>query len=92
MRTIRVGAMDLKVKLIEDEVVDYWARLDHNSGTITLNDAAQDDMEMVTLWHEVLHSLLAQAGNREHNEEQIEALGYGIVQVLKDNEFLRMNE
>ena len=91
MKVIKVGAMDLSVNIIEDETVNFWARLDHNGGKIFLNDAVVGDQKMVTLWHEILHSLLAQAGNMDHNEGQVEALSYGIVQVLKDNKSMRMN-
>lgn len=92
MQTIKVGAMDLTVETVEDEVVDFWAQLDHNGGRIVLNDAVIGDQKMVTLWHEIIHSLLAQGGYLDHNESHIETLGYGIVQVLKNNPDLRMNE
>jgi len=42
------------------------------------------------IWHEVLHGILTQAGHCDAIKEQIiDALAYGIVDVLKQNPWLR---
>jgi hypothetical protein len=37
------------------------------------------------LWHEAIHVLLHQAGQREHEEALVDLMAYGIMQVLRDN-------
>ena len=44
--------------------------------------------EMQTIWHEVVHGILIHAGRGELKEEIIDALAYGIIQVLYDNPLL----
>lgn len=41
----------------------------------------------LTLWHEILHGILNGAGidSADHDEQHIDALAHGIVQVLRDN-------
>jgi len=46
-------------------------------------------VKQVTLWHEIIHGILFNAGYREHDEQQIDALAYGLMQVLRDNPILR---
>lgn len=49
-------------------------------------DADQDSQaKRVTLWHEIIHGILYGAGLREHDEQVVDALAHGIVQVLRDN-------
>ena len=43
------------------------------------------DMKVATLWYEALHGILNQAGQDDHSEEIIIALGYGIVRLIRDN-------
>jgi Zn-dependent peptidase ImmA (M78 family) len=42
-----------------------------------------------TLWHEVTHAILMQAGIVEHDERLVTALAYGIMDVLQKNPELR---
>jgi hypothetical protein len=50
---------------------------------INADDAPQ--IQLVTLWHEVLHGILRQAAIEDHNEQVIDALSHGLIQVLRDN-------
>lgn len=59
---------------------------------ILLERDMNPQMQLITLWHEVIHGILEAAGFSEHDEEIIRALGYGIVQVLRDNPDLRYND
>ena len=40
-------------------------------------------MKRVTLWHELIHGILENAGIHNHDEQQIDAIAYGIVAVLQ---------
>lgn len=59
--------------------------------SINLDAELGEQGERVVLWHEVLHGILAQAGFRHEDEHEqlLDALAYGIVQVLQDNPELR---
>lgn len=59
--------------------------IDVMKARIRINADMAQTVQTVTLWHEVLHGILANAGYKDHNEEQIDALAYGILQVLRDN-------
>ena len=41
--------------------------------------------ERVILWHEILHGILTHSGRTDVDEGIIEALSYGIAQVIQDN-------
>jgi hypothetical protein len=44
-----------------------------------------------TLWHEIVHGILTQAGMTKHQESIVDALAYGILQVIRENpEFVEM--
>jgi hypothetical protein len=44
-----------------------------------------DVRKVITLWHEALHGILDQAGLDKHDEQAIIALGFGLVQLVRDN-------
>lgn len=88
-KTIKIGALNFKIEEVNDP--PFEAQIDHRNCRIRLNDSMGSQMREVSLWHEVVHSILAQAGFHEHDEAMVEALGFGIVGALKDNQVLRMS-
>lgn len=48
-----------------------------------------EQSKRVTIWHEVVHAILETAGIHKHDEGMVDALAYGIMGVLQDNEWLR---
>ena len=56
---------------------------------IRINADMAAPTKRVTLWHEVLHGILFAAGLSDHDEQLVDALAHGIVQVLRDNPELR---
>ncbi len=52
---------------------------------IRINADDDPQCQVVTLWHEVIHGILYTAGLRDHDEQIIDALAHGLVQVLSDN-------
>ena len=70
------------------------------SGLVTYADALiqlskeeHPQFRSQTLLHEILHVILNQAGFEDHSEAVIEALSYGLIQVIRENpqliEFIR---
>jgi hypothetical protein len=60
---------------------------DISSSKARIRINADDDpqVQVVTLWHEVIHGILFSAGITEHDEVHVDAMAYGLVQVLRDN-------
>jgi Zn-dependent peptidase ImmA (M78 family) len=95
MNTIKIGPIDFQLDLIDQIDPDAElciSQINVDAEQILLNSALGPQMRMVVVWHEVIHGILHQAGFTEHEEDKIEALSYGIVSALQDNEILRMNK
>ena len=95
MNQIRIGAIDFKVA----EVDSLWTVADGENikvngvlyshlALIEIDEGLPDVIKQVCLWHEAIHEILNQAGIIEHDENIVEALGYGIVALLRDNDGL----
>lgn len=90
---LKIGAVTYSVKLKDDlhTVQDDGGKLalhGHilwSSAEIRIAAEQVPDMKLCTLWHEALHGILQNAGHDEHPESAIIALGYGIVQLIRDN-------
>jgi hypothetical protein len=86
--TVRVGAYDFDVHLVRDLSYgddDLNGHIKHDECLILIDEDAAPQVQRVVLWHEMLHSILVQAGFAEQDERLIEAVSHGIVQVLRDN-------
>ena len=89
---VQIGPIVYRVAKVK-ELADVPGPLhgDINHGRCRIRISAEDDAQRQhqTLWHEVIHGILHGAGIRDdHDEQQIEALSHGIVQVLRDNPHL----
>lgn len=91
---IEIGGITYPVECIKD-LRDGDTKLDghtiHRPFSIRLEDKLCEQGKRVVLWHEVLHAIVAQAGikHRDEYEQPLDALAYGLVQVLRDNPGLR---
>lgn len=61
-----------------------------SEGKIMLLRSMPPDVKHVTLWHEIIHVILDQAG-QDASEGVIEALSHGVVATLGDNPWLGDN-
>ncbi len=54
---------------------------------IDLDDDMAPQAELQTIWHEIIHGILVQAGCSEtaDKEDVVDAMAYGIMAVLYDN-------
>jgi uncharacterized protein YcbX len=92
MTSIRIGPLSFTVSL-----VDCFS--DDTKETVNLGDICFDVAKIcvrrmptqaqrqVTLWHEILHAIMRQAGLSRLKEEEavIEAISHGIVDVIERN-------
>ena len=95
MKPIRVGPIAYDVEIVDNLQDDGGildGRIRHSDAVIQLAASLSPQAHLVTLWHEVLHTLFTQAGIHDHDEKRITALSYDIVQVLTDNPQLRSYE
>ena len=89
---IRIGGIDYSVKPIEnlrEGNTNLNGHILYNDCEIRIEDDMNDSIKWVTIWHETIHGLLEHAGMGNHDENLVIALGYGITQALRDNEYLR---
>lgn len=89
-KKVRIMGRDFAVK--REPVVLMGSALcfgtvEHGTGTIRLNDSEQDEQHMcVTLWHEILHAVVQNAGLEMKNEEEVvRAISTGVYQIIADN-------
>jgi len=92
MNKVRIGAIYYQVEYVPnlrdgDEPID--GQLAHDESAIKLESTLSPAAQRATLWHEVMHAILVHAGYERHDEGQLAALSYGIMQVLVDNPELR---
>lgn len=92
-KTIRIGGFDYDVvekeRLRNEQDVRLSGQIACEDLEIRVDSDISDRFRPLVLWHEVIHGILQHAGISDHNEQQIEALAYGIMQVLRDNPWLR---
>lgn len=60
-------------------------RIRYEQAQIEVCAEVAEQTQPAVLVHEILHGILEQAGMEEHPEQAIIALGYGLVQVLREN-------
>ena len=85
---IRIGAIDYPVTYKRDLHND-GRRLDGHITycpySIQLDEDLGHQGTQTVLWHEIIHGIVVHAGRPPMDNEIVEMLAYGIVQVLRDN-------
>jgi Zn-dependent peptidase ImmA (M78 family) len=64
-----------------------WGSVNHETGTICLQENMNDGMKGVTLVHELLHAVMHERGMYEYTNDEalISPLAGGLYALLKDN-------
>ncbi len=86
--TIRVGAVDYmvyQVRGLRADGEDCLGTVRYGPSEMELDAGMGEQHRRVTAWHEVLHAIVRQAGHDDLPEPVVDALAYGIVEVLRDN-------
>jgi hypothetical protein len=90
--TIKVGAIIYQIVdvpgLHNETGEKYDGHILYSKEEIRLEADLASQTKRQTLWHEVIHAILIQAGHQKHDEGQVDALAYGIMNVLQDNPWL----
>ena len=87
---VKIGALVYAVEYIERLVsVDKGTKLNgnilYNPCLIRVEAESDEQIQAVTVLHEILHGILMQAGRDEHEEKDVEVLAYGLFDVLRSN-------
>jgi hypothetical protein len=96
-KKIRIGAIDFRTKAVtrltdDENSQKLTGEISYRHAKIRVEVAQDDQAAFQTMWHEVFHGILTQAGSDlSSNETLIEQLSNGTVGVLRDNVYLRGN-
>jgi len=88
---IKIGGMEYRVKEVkfgESNGDVTLGECHFETADILINENLSDNRKEQTLFHEMVHAMLFEAGSIEYdNEELVNQLGLIMYQVFKDNEF-----
>lgn len=88
--TVQIGPVTYTVKEEARTATEgYYGQIIFSESMITLTPGMSDSLKLITLWHEILHALLHQAGLKDHDEHVIVPISFGIVDILENNPQLR---
>lgn len=90
---VRIGAIYYKISELErlrDEgsAQSLFGEIVYSKATISLESAMNPQAKRATLWHEIIHGILQNAGIHKHDETIVNAISLGVMQVLEDNPWL----
>lgn len=90
--SVKIGPMRYPISEVDDlhdfdgdKRIDLWGHIKHSNTQIELRSSLSDQRKLQVLWHEILHGILSDAGYGEHNEQHLDALATGLIQLLRDN-------
>lgn len=86
---IRINGYDYRVREKKGLPGADIGRCTNHLRDIQLEKKMPEATKFSVLWHEAIHAVLLNAGNKDHAEELIEQLEAGVVQLLRDNPYLR---
>lgn len=66
-----------------------YGQINYPQQTIEVEKNLIGTYKRMVIWHEIIHGILETAGIHEHDEQLLDAVASGIVQVLQDNAWLR---
>lgn len=86
---IRIGCIDYKISVVEtledEEGNEIYGQCAYDTCEIFILSRLADDAKRCTLWHEILHAVLVNAGFvGEHDEQMVAAIANGLLSLLID--------
>lgn len=91
LEKIKIGGMEYQVKEVkfgESNGDVTLGECHFETADILINENLSDNRKEQTLFHEMVHAMLFEAGSTEYdNEELVNQLGLIMYQVFKDNDF-----
>lgn len=97
-RTVRIGPILFEIEetadLHGDDGKRIWGEVSHGDCKIRIHERTAPQQQRQTLWHEIVHVILIQAGRTEQGKDEglVDLLAYGIMCALQDNPWLAKRE
>ena len=89
MKHIKIGHICYKVKKVK-RLNDgggnvMYGQINYGKSLIELDAGMNCQHTRQTLWHEAIHAIMSHSGIEKHDEQLVEILASGIMQVINDN-------
>ena len=85
---VKVGGLIYDIsfedRLLDDENTKVYGIIDYNNLTIKLEKLYSQQKNEQSLWHEIVHAVCVEY-NVEMEDEDVDRIGCGLYQVIKDN-------
>lgn len=90
MQQVRIGCINYKVVDVEglqdEDGESIYGQVAYDACEIRLLAGLDPQARTATLWHEIVHAILVNAGFvGDHDEQMVSAISHGICAVLSDN-------
>lgn len=95
---VKIGPITYSVEEAEDlrtgKGKTLWGQVDHVEAKILVAAKNAAVQKRQTVWHEIVHLILFQAGRRKDSRKErlVDSLAYGLMQVVEDNPWLAESE
>jgi hypothetical protein len=89
--TIRIGPIIYRVELVDDlrdpddPEKELEGLIEYSKEKISIVPGLSDNVGIALLLHESLHGMFYQAGQINHKESHVLALGYALIDFMRDN-------
>ncbi len=89
LKTVKIGPITYRVKLAKKVLRHNGqgldGQIDYGQARITIRKGIDPQVTKLVLWHEIIHGIFSNAGMSKQDEQMIEILASGIVDVLASN-------
>jgi len=88
INSLKIGAIHYTVKYVHDLRRDGQkldGQIQHSDTKISLDADMNSQATVQVLLHETIHAIFLQIGRQNISEGVVDALAYGVYQVLRDN-------
>lgn len=94
--SVQIGAINYSVIPVpnltstnsEGNLIGLYGQIQYGEAKIKLDIDLSPVPGAVTLWHEIFHAILANAGLTDHDEKVLDALAHGTIMLIRDNPHL----
>jgi Zn-dependent peptidase ImmA (M78 family) len=86
---VKISGIDYHIEIAEHKSVEngvLMGEITYDKATIYINEELNDQLQVSTLLHEIVHGILYHMGSEMNdNEKFVEGFASGLHQVFKDN-------
>jgi len=92
-KQIKIGGLWYEVKTSDymKSGPNCYGEIDSLDLTINIRNNIHEEMQKQALLHEIIHGILDNAGYDEQDEKLVQAISYGLIQVITDNPYVFVN-